>query len=308
MQRTLSIDVSSATVGAARSFLDDGRSPVHGAPSSEEGGGIDSQTCASALERLESTYTQALVGAWTARSSADINSLWSAILNAFDSLGIGLAICDTAAKLLAGNPTADRTLEQGDALQLSESGELRTVARNAPVLAEAIKRLQQAGAKDRVRSQSKALLIPRKSGGRPMTVLLRRVDTGLSPGSSTQVVVMMLDTTLAVDATSSDLQQLFGFTPGETRLANLLMAGKSMAESCDKLGIRLSTGCSHLRKMFKKTKTHRQGELVALLLRSIGVLRNRIPVPGAGNERNGASDRDDVGSLGLIQVDVDSNL
>lgn len=308
MQRTLSIDVSSAAVGAARSFLDDGRSPVRGAPTSEEGGGIDSQACASVLERLESTYTQALLGALTARSSADINSLWSAILNAFDLLGIGLAICDTAAKLLAGNPTADRTLEQGDALQLSESGELHTVARNAPVLAEAIKRLQQVGAKDRPRSQGKAVLIPRKSGGRPMTVLLRRVDTGLSQGASTQVVVMMLDATLAVDATSSDLQQLFGFTPGETRLANLLMAGKSMADSCDELGICLSTGCSHLRKMFKKTKTHRQGELVALLLRSIGVLRNRIPVPGAGNERNRASDRGDVGSLGLIQVDVDSNL
>lgn len=308
MQRTLSIDVSSAAVGTARSFLDDGRSPVRGALSSEEGGGIDSQACASALERLESTYTQALVGALTARSSADINSLWSAILNAFDSLGIGLAICDTAAKLLAGNPTADRTLEQGDALQLSESGELRTVGRNAPVLAEAIKRLQQAGAKDRLPSQGKALLIPRKSGGRPMTVLLRRVDAGLSQATSTQVVVMMLDATLAVDATSSDLQQLFGFTPRETRLANLLMAGKSMADSCDELSICLSTGCSHLRKMFKKTKTHRQGELVALLLRSIGVLRNRIPVAGAGNERNGASDRDDVGSLGLIQVDVDSNL
>lgn len=306
MQRTLSIDISSAA-GTARSLLDDGRSPVCG-DSTAEDASVDSVAWASVLGRLESTCTYALAGALITRPSAEVSNLWSAISHAFDSLGIGLAICDTAAKLLAGNATADRTLEQGDALQLSESGELRTVARNAPVLAEAIRRLQQAGAKGRLPSHSKALLIPRKSGGRPMTVLLRRVDAGLSEATSTQVVVMMLDATLAVDATSSDLQQLFGFTPGETRLANLLMAGKSMAESCDELGICLSTGCSHLRKMFKKTKTHRQGELVALLLRSIGVLRNRIPVPGAGDERNGASDRGDVGSLGLIQVDVDSDL
>jgi DNA-binding CsgD family transcriptional regulator len=121
---------------------------------------------------------------------------------------------------------------------------------------------------------------------------------------------MMLDGTLSVDATTSDLQQLFGFTPGETRLANLLMAGKSMADSCDELGICLSTGCSHLRKMFKKTKTHRQGELVALLLRSIGLLRNRKVAPGVEveEERAGLSHRNDVRFSGLIQVDVDSEL
>ena len=81
-----------------------------------------------------------------------------------------------------------------------------------------------------------------------------------------------------------------------------------MADSCDELGICLSTGCSHLRKMFKKTKTHRQGELVALLLRSIGVLRNRVPVSEFGEGPTGSRVRDDVGSSGLIQVDVDSNL
>lgn len=307
MQRTLSIDVSSAAVGTARSFVDDGRCPGRRAPSSEEDGGIDSQARASVRERLESTYTQALVGALTARSSADINSLWSAILHAFDSLGIGLAICDTSAKLLAGNATAQRTLANADALQLSESGELHTVARNAPVLAEAVKWVQLTGSKDKVPSQGKALLIPRKSGGRPMTVFLRRVGAGEAQPASAQIVVMMLDTTLGVGATSSDLQQLFGFTPGETRLANLLMGGKSMADSCDELGICLSTGCSHLRKMFKKTKTHRQGELVALLLRSIGVLRNRVPSE-AREGPTGPRVRDDVGSWGLIQVDVDSNL
>jgi hypothetical protein len=86
------------------------------------------------------------------------------------------------------------------------------------------------------------------------------------------------------------------------------MAGKSMAESCHELGIRLSTGCSHLRKMFKKTKTHRQGELVALLLRSIGLLRNRTPVSGSGDELAVSGNRSDIRSASLIQVDVDSDL
>jgi DNA-binding CsgD family transcriptional regulator len=137
---------------------------------------------------------------------------------------------------------------------------------------------------------------------------MRRVASGLTDATSTQVVVMIMDATLAVDATTSDLQQLFGFTPGETRLANLLMSGVSMADSCRELGICLSTGCSHLRKIFKKTKTHRQGELVALLLRSIGLLRSRIPVSGLEEERTESRSRYDVRSSSLIQVDVDSDL
>jgi DNA-binding CsgD family transcriptional regulator len=306
MQRTLSIDMSSAA-GTAPAFLDDDRCSVCGA-STAEGRCIDSLACANVLARLETTCKHAPVGALTARQSAEVNSLWTAMLLALDSLAVGLAICDTSAKILASNTTAERTLANGDALHVSESGELCTVARNAPVLADALKRLETAGSNDELPSQGKALLIPRKSGGRPITVLMRQVASGLTDATSTQVVVMIMDATLAVDATTSDLQQLFGFTPGETRLANLLMSGVSMADSCRELGICLSTGCSHLRKIFKKTKTHRQGELVALLLRSIGLLRNRIPVSGHGEERAESRGRYDVRSSSLIQVDVDSDL
>jgi DNA-binding CsgD family transcriptional regulator len=307
MNRTPSIDMSSGVAaGTAPAFLDNDRCPVCGA-SAVEGGCSDSAVCANVLGRLESTDTYVLVGALAARQSAEVNGLWSAMLLALDSLAVGLAICDTSAKILAVNATAERTLANGDALHVSESGELCTVARNAPVLADSLKRLESAGSNDTLPSQGKALLIPRKSGGRPITVLMRRVNTGLTHATSMQVVVMIMDATLAVGATTSDLQQLFGFTPGETRLANLLMSGVSMADSCRELGICLSTGCSHLRKIFKKTKTHRQGELVALLLR-IGLLRNRIPVSAFGEERQESSKRNDVRFSGLIQVDVDSDL
>jgi DNA-binding CsgD family transcriptional regulator len=70
-----------------------------------------------------------------------------------------------------------------------------------------------------------------------------------------------------------DFRRLFGFTAVESLLANQLMEGKSLDESCGHLGIRRSTGCSHLRRMFKKTGVHQQSHLVALLLKSIGLLR-----------------------------------
>jgi DNA-binding CsgD family transcriptional regulator len=276
--------------------------------SAAEGDGSGSAPHADILRRWVDPYLHALAGTVNPSCSADTSNLWAATFHALDILGIGLAVCDMCAVVLATNGTAKKILNTGDALQISESGELRTTARNAPAIADALKRLEQAGGNGKPASGANAFLIPRKSGARPITALMRRIDAPPATGSSRQVLIMMLDGTLSVSATSSDLQQLYGFTPGETRLANLLMSGKSLADSCDELGVRLSTGCSHLRKIFKKTKTHRQGELVALLLRSIGLLRNRNVMAGNGEEREELIGHNDVSFPGLIQVDVDSDL
>ena len=243
--------------------------------SAAEAGCSASAPYAEILSRWEGSQMRALADALNPSCSGETSSLGTATFHALDILGIGLAVCDPFAAVLATNGTAKKILDAGDALQISESGELCTTARNAPALADALKRLEQASGKIKPGSGLNAFLVPRKSGARPITLVVRRIDSPRAAGSSAQMLIMMLDGTLSVSATSSDLQQLYGFTPGETRLANLLMSGKSPADACDELGIRLSTGCSHLRKIFKKTKTHRQGELIALLLRSIGLLRNR---------------------------------
>jgi DNA-binding CsgD family transcriptional regulator len=276
--------------------------------SAAEAGSSDSAPYADILSRWEDPSMLALAGAVNPSRSAETSNLWTATFHALDFLGIGLAVCDASAVVLATNATAEKILNTGDALQISESGELCTTARSAPALGDALKRLEQADGKRRPASRANAFLIPRKSGARAITVLVRDIDAPLASGSSAQMLIMMLDGTLSVSATSSDLQQLYGFTPSETRLANLLMSGKSLADSCDELGVRLSTGCSHLRKIFKKTKTHRQGELVALLLRSIGLLRNRNVGTGTEEEREELIGRDGVSFSDLIQVDVDSDL
>jgi DNA-binding CsgD family transcriptional regulator len=68
-----------------------------------------------------------------------------------------------------------------------------------------------------------------------------------------------------------ELRQLFGFSSMEARLAMLLIQGDELEECCQELGIRRSTGCTHLKRLFKKTGVHRQSQLVTLLLKSIGL-------------------------------------
>jgi DNA-binding CsgD family transcriptional regulator len=105
--------------------------------------------------------------------------------------------------------------------------------------------------------------------------------------SKAAVLVIIFDSALRVKAIDSDLRQLYGFTSTEARLANLLMEGKALESCCDQMGICRSTGCTHLRRLFKKTGVHRQGELVALLLKGIGLARMARPQIGSGMEGAG---------------------
>lgn len=237
---------------------------------------------------------------------SQVRGLSEASMEALDLLGIGLAICESSAHVLAANATARQILLDNDALQLSETGQLGTVVKDAPSVSGVIERVIDAEV------AGEALLIPRASGRCALTVFVRPAENERRDRCR-HVLVMMLDGSRVVETAPSDLHHLFRFTPQETRLANLLMAGKTLPEACDELSIHVSTGCTHLRKIFKKTGTHRQGELVSLLLRSIGLV-SKSGTRSAGTSERASSvedlqvEHDDLSFSGLIQVDVDSSL
>ena len=63
------------------------------------------------------------------------------------------------------------------------------------------------------------------------------------------------------------LRQAFQLTPSEARLALCLAGGKSLEEAAQEMAIAQETARSHLKSVFRKTATHRQGELIALVSR-----------------------------------------
>ncbi|MYM54087.1 helix-turn-helix transcriptional regulator [Thalassovita mangrovi] len=63
------------------------------------------------------------------------------------------------------------------------------------------------------------------------------------------------------------LRKDFGLTVTEADLADLLVQGLSLKEVSKQLCISIWTVRSHLRAIFQKTGTHRQGELIAMINR-----------------------------------------
>jgi DNA-binding CsgD family transcriptional regulator/PAS domain-containing protein len=78
------------------------------------------------------------------------------------------------------------------------------------------------------------------------------------------------------------LNEIYGLTPGETRLTLLLLSDCSLEEAARLLGISRSTVRSVLKRIFEKTGTNRQSGLVRLMLTGFAQVRpgdREDPVP-----------------------------
>jgi DNA-binding CsgD family transcriptional regulator len=70
----------------------------------------------------------------------------------------------------------------------------------------------------------------------------------------------------AADGNENRLARLYRLTAAEARLAQLLACGLSLSKAASLLDISMATVRTHLQRIFSKTFTHHQAQLVALLL------------------------------------------
>ncbi|MEZ5828255.1 MAG: hypothetical protein R3D30_08620 [Hyphomicrobiales bacterium] len=80
-----------------------------------------------------------------------------------------------------------------------------------------------------------------------------------------EALMLMTDPAAKRPLRARKLQQLFGLTPTEVRLAQALAQGISIRGYADAAGIAEGTARVQLKSVFSKTSTHRQAELVSLL-------------------------------------------
>jgi len=70
-------------------------------------------------------------------------------------------------------------------------------------------------------------------------------------------------------------RQLFNLTESEARFASALASGLSLTQAAEAQGVRISTARTHLARIFQKTDTRQQSQLVSLLRGAVLPLRAR---------------------------------
>src|SRR5215469_762247 len=213
-------------------------------------------------------------GAETSKiSSSRASDLLAAGLEALDFLNLGVLVTDESRAVFLANRTAERILGERDGIELSAEGAL-TDARGAcnPPLASVIRQIAGPHRPTSSLISSSVLGVRRRSGKRPLTLVVRPVDESASTQKDKRVLVFLLDPERPTRTTEDGLRNLFELTTSEAKLATFLMSGQRLEDCCGHLDIRASTARMHLGNIFAKTRVQRQGQLVALLLKSVGMI------------------------------------
>lgn len=95
-------------------------------------------------------------------------------------------------------------------------------------------------------------------------------DGGLNPYMFPRRLVLVLMRNMSQPGNTADgamLARTFGLTPAEAKLCLALAEGLTVAQVADQLGLARETIRHRLKTVFQKTDTHRQAELITLLLR-----------------------------------------
>ncbi|WP_336081732.1 helix-turn-helix transcriptional regulator [Nocardia sp. SSK8] len=176
----------------------------------------------------------------------------------------GIMIVTADAALVFANAMAEEITRQADGLTVDASGKLRATASAAP--ASLCELIRQASGPQR---SSGNIALPRASGGRPLIVRVTPLDGVRKEGPwQRAVLLLVVDPEHDPEPEPTALHDLYGLTDAETMVAMGVLRGDGLPAVADQLSVSLFTARTHLQHIFAKTRTHRQAELVRLLLTS----------------------------------------
>lgn len=201
------------------------------------------------------------------RRLAHAEALADGTTTALDRLAHGVVLLDTAGRVVLANRTAEELLRAHDGLtvhhkelfgaRVSDTTALRRL------IADAI-----ATSRDGGTGAAGLALLGRPSGRSPLRVIV-------TPAAPRHFLMTSIGVAACVFITDPDrtpvpaaehLRQVFGLSAAETRVAAGLLDGENLADVADRLCISRNTARTHLRRLFEKTATSRQADLIRVLL------------------------------------------
>jgi DNA-binding CsgD family transcriptional regulator len=182
------------------------------------------------------------------------------VLDVLEALGLGGLLLDNKGRVLQTNPKAHRYL--GSRFNLNRRG-------GSPegTINEAVQdglRSALMGSAEVAPILGDHIVVPR-ADSRPLLLRQLTLPGGLDVSGEAIAAIVVLDMEDCPHPDEDLLRDLFLLTPAEARVANRLSCGQDVASIARDLGVSRGTVRVHLKSLFWKTATRRQGELIALL-------------------------------------------
>jgi pimeloyl-ACP methyl ester carboxylesterase/DNA-binding CsgD family transcriptional regulator len=177
---------------------------------------------------------------------------------ALNRIPLGMAIIDMQAKVLLHNSKLQAMLQEHPLWRLQR---MYLQTQPASLLLGALKDLESGCASE----------LPLRLGDaqspQSVTLWLTRLHMPIGNGNGDAVLLIASDQHQALFALRA-LEQHFGLTPAEARLAQQLLLGLNTEEAAAQLGVSINTVRTHLKQVFAKCGIKRQAELMRVMYQS----------------------------------------
>jgi DNA-binding CsgD family transcriptional regulator len=173
-------------------------------------------------------------------------------LGALDRVAGGVALFDEQGALRHLNREAERILNLGDGLTREMLEESARAASSADPL--------------QTPHFSASRQVPRPSGRPPFVLQFAPLPATNDFSHEVRAIGFITDPETEARLDVLLLQQLYGITPAEARLAERLCAGDTLTGAAARCGISEATAKTQLARLFDKTNTGRQADLLRVLV------------------------------------------
>jgi DNA-binding CsgD family transcriptional regulator len=204
-----------------------------------------------------------------------VSGLEKAVADVLDQLPFGVILVAASGKPLLVNRTAGEIAAARDGIILRPDRVEASSPQQTDRLLHLIAQASSACSSLTVRPGG-TLRLTRSSSKPALVVLVAPIAGATSsfnvPGVG--AVLFVTDPTTSLSQPPEAVSSLFDLTRAEARLCRHLTSGSSLGKAAGRMGISLNTARTHLKRIFDKTGTHRQSQLVLLLTQIMPCIRD----------------------------------
>jgi len=196
----------------------------------------------------------------------------NAYIKAIDQLAFGVVILNERGHVIRVNETASRLIKETRLLRVVGNHLQAGEREHETQLANAIKALLESGTASAASAGS--LKICAEEPKRSLYMLLKPIaETPPDPsGRPAGLAIFLSADKLQNNVSMEAFAKLYHISRAEMALVTELLDGASIVEASTNLGISENTARAQLRSVFTKTETHRQADLVRLVLTSLAII------------------------------------
>jgi DNA-binding NarL/FixJ family response regulator len=201
-------------------------------------------------------------------ASRPISSVIENEVSVFDHLRVGVIVVDEQVRVVFANRTGAEFMAQKNGLMLTVQGICHALTNGETKHLHDLVRQTIQGGSSGTAARDIVLPLSRRSSARPLAVVaLHYGQNGIGDLGEDRLAVLLLhDPEIFAGPTVGEIGKLLGLSASEAVLAKCLAEGESVEDASRSAGLTLESGRTYLKRIFRKTGTKRQAELVRMVL------------------------------------------